>query len=295
MKGTLATLDAGRLYKIQMDDDATYTCSALFCQPGLPITLLPGWNWVGYPVSGTQTLAEALADFTAEEGDQIVGQDGFATYTANGWTGTLSSIETGRGYMLYTRQAKTLTFTKPAQTLNFSRANSRGKNAIDYGIDKYAYPNVMGIIGTLELQQQPVEPERFTLMAYSGDECRGAGQWVDGQLFLTIYGEGNEPLQYYAKDEEDGTVYNVNVNEDGNGNVNVFAAGISGTTLSPCLFTIGEAQPVGIESLGGMANNGIEGYYNLGGLRMGSHAAALPRGVYIVRMSNGTHRKIYVK
>ena len=297
MKGTLATLDAGRLYKIQMDEADAFTCTALFCQPGLPITLLPGWNWVGYPVSGTQTLAEAMADFTAEDGDQIVGQDGFAVYANGKWTGALSSLETGKGYMLHTQQAKTLSFTKPAQSLNFSRANTRGKKALDYGIDKYAYPNVMGVIGTLELQQQTVEPERFTLLAYSGNECRGAGQWVDGQLFLTIYGEGGEPLQYYAKDEEDGAIYNVNVNENenGNGNVNVFAAGICGTTQSPCLFSIGETQPVGIGTIGGMAANGIEGYYNLGGLRMGSHAAALPRGVYIVRMSNGSHRKIYVR
>ena len=291
MTGSLTMLEAGHLYKVLMSEADTYTTTDMFCQPELPITLLPGWNWVGYPVSGTQTLAEALADFTAEEDDQIVGQDGFAVYTANGWKGALSSFETGRGYMLYTRQAKTLTFTKPAQSLNFSRANTRGKKAIDYGIDKHAYPNVMGIIGILEHQQQPVEPERFTLLAYSGDECRGAATWVDGLLFLTTYGEGGEPLQFYAKDEEDGTVYNVDVND--NDNVNVFNAGISGSIQSPCVFSISNTEPVSISA--NTTVNSIEGYYNLGGMRVANRAAALPKGVYIVKMSNGSHRKIYVR
>ena len=293
MKGTLTALDAGHLYKVQMNEADTYTTTDIFCNPRLPITLLPGWNWVGYPVNGTQTVEQALSDFSAEEGDQLLGQDGFAVYTADGWKGTLSSLETGRGYMLYTRQAKTLTFAKPAQSLNFSRAGVRGKAAIDYGIDKHAYPNVMGIIGTLQWQDQPVEPGRFTLLAYSGSECRGAATWVDDLLFLTTYGEGDEPLQFFAEDETDGAVYNVNVN--GNGNVNVFAAGISGTTQSPCLFSIGEVQPVGIGTVGGMATDGIEGYYNLGGMRVGNRAASLPKGVYIVKMANGSHRKIYVK
>ena len=289
MTGTLTSLDAGRLYKVLMDEADSYTATDIFCQPTLPITLLPGWNWVGYPVSGTQTLAEALADFSAEEGDQLVGQDGFATYTANGWKGSLSSLETGRGYMLYTRQAKTLTFTEPAQALNFSRANVRGKTAIDYGVNKYAYPNVMGIIGTLEWQNQPVETGRFTLLAYSGDECRGVGQWVDDQVFLTTYGDGGELLNFYAKDEEDGTVYHVNVND----NTNVFTAGVFGSIQSPRLFNIGDSESVSIDF--STTGNKVEGYYNLGGMRVTNHAAALPRGVYIVKMSDGSHRKIYVK
>ncbi len=289
MTGTLTALDAGRLYKVLMDEDDTFAATDIFCQPELPITLLPGWNWVGYPASGTQTLAEALADFSAEEGDQIVGQDGFAVYAANGWKGTLSSVETGRGYMLYTRQAKTLTFTKPAQALNFSRANSRGKAAIDYGIDKHAHPNVMGIIGTLERQSRPVEAGRFTLLAYSDGECRGVATWLDGLLFMTTYGEGGEALQYYAKDEEDGTVYHVNVNDD----VNVFAAGVFGTLQSPRLFNIGDSEAVGIGV--STTDNKVEGYFNLGGMRVSNRAAALPRGVYIVKMSDGSHRKVYVK
>ena len=175
-----------------------------------------------------------------------------------------------------------------AQALNFSRASARGKAAVNYGIDKYAYPNVMGIIGTLQWQDQPVEPGRFTLLAYSGNECRGAATWVGDLLFLTTYGEGGEPLQFFAEDEADGAVYNVNVSEP------LFTSGIFGTIQSPRLFSISGTESVNV-STALMANTGIEGYYNLGGIRVGNRAAALPKGVYIVKMADGSHRKIYVK
>ena len=290
MTGTLTALEAGRLYKVQMDEADTFSSDDMHCQPSLPVMLLPGWNWIGYPVSGTQTLEQAMADFTAEEGEQIVGQDGFATYTANGWKGSLTSLETGHGYMYYTHQAKTLTFSKPAQSLNFSRASTKGKAALDYGIDKHAYPNVMGIIGSLQWQNQPVEPGRFTLLAYSGEECRGAAKWVDDLLFLTTYGEGGERIQFFAKDEEDGTVYNVNVNA----NEYVFTAGINGSVKSPCVFNIGDTEAVSV-STAFNDSTGIEGYYNLGGMRVANRAASLTKGIYIVKMANGSHRKVYVR
>lgn len=288
MTGTLTALEAGRLYKVQMDEADTFSSDDMHCQPSLPVMLLPGWNWIGYPVSGTQTLEQAMADFTAEEGEQIVGQDGFATYTANGWKGSLTSLETGHGYMYYTHQAKTLTFSKPAHSLNFSRASTKGKAALDYGIDKHAYPNVMGIIGSLQWQNQPVDPGRFTLLAYSGEECRGAAKWVDNLLFLTTYGEGGERIQFFAKDEEDGTVYNVNANEY------VFTAGISGSVKSPCVFNISDTEAASV-STAFNDNTGIEGYYNLGGMRIANRAASLAKGIYIVKMANGSHRKVYVR
>lgn len=291
MTGTLHEMEAGRLYKIQMLEADKFFSDEMLCSPTLPITLMPGWNWIGYTPNGTQTLSDALTDYTAEEGETIIGQDGFATYTNGKWTGALTSLETGKGYMLYTQQAKSLTFHKPAQTVNFSRgARVKGKAALTYNIDKHAYPNVMGIIGSLLWENAPVEPERFTLLAYAGDECRGAGKWVDSQIFLTVYGEGGEQLQFFALDELDGTVYNV-------AERHTFAAGVSGTVQSPCLFNIGDAGASGLAELAAASGafNTVEGYYNLGGMRVSNRAAALAKGVYIVKYKDGSHRKIYIK
>ena len=289
MVGTLRALEAGQLYKVQMSQADTYTSTEALCRSNLPIMLLPGWNWIGYTVSGTQTLQAALANFTAEEGDQLVGQDGFATYTNGQWTGSLTSLETGKGYQLYTRQAKTLTFAKPSLAVNPNLSRAKGKMARLYGADKHAYPNVMGVIATLLYDAAPVEPERFTLLAYADGECRGAGKWVGEHVYLTLYGQGGELLQYFAHDALDGTVYAVDAQPH-------FAPGIEGTPQSPVVLSIGDREASGLAALAaGDRSAAVEGYYSLSGVRQGSRAAALAPGIYVVRRTDGTCRKVYIR
>ena len=287
MVGTLASLEAGQMYKVQMSSADNFASDAPYCRSSLPVMLLPGWNWIGYTVSGTQTVQQALTAFTADEGDQLLGQDGFATYKNGQWTGSLTSFETGKGYMLYSRQAKTLTFAKPALALNPSLARAKGKTARLYGVDKHAYPNVMGVVGTLLLEGEPVAPERFTLLAYAGDECRGAAKWVDGQLYLTTYGQGGEQLLFVAIDNADGSAYSV-------AQTMTFSPGIEGTPQSPQPFTIGE--PTAIATLAAASRAAaVEGYYSLSGMRLGHRAAALAPGIYIVKHQDGSCRKVYIK
>lgn len=293
MVGSLTAMDAGALYKIQMKAAGTFTSSLLRCDGSMPIALLPGWNWIGYPVDGAQTLSAALAGYLANEGDKLVGQDGFATYTSGAWKGSLSTLETGKGYMLYTQQAKSLSFQKPDVNVNLSKSRlAKGRAAQRYGVDKYAYPNVMGIIGKLviEDEQLALEPDRFTLLAYSDSECRGIGKWVNGQIYLTAYGQGGEPLQFVAFDEQDGTVYPVVEQHD-------FAADIKGTEQAPCLFHFGEGAPTDIAELtgGGAPHITVEGYYNLSGLRVGDIGSTLAPGIYVAKYADGSFRKIYIK
>lgn len=292
MVGTLSSMNAGSLYKVQMKAADTFTSTLMRCDYNLPIALVPGWNWIGYPVDGAQTVSAALGSFFAEEGDKLVGQDGFATYTSGVWTGSLSTLETGKGYMLYTQKAKSLSFNKPGVSVNLSRSRrAQGFVASRYGVDKYAYPNVMGIIGQLvtDDERSDAEPDRFTLLAYSDGECRGIGTWVDGQIYMTIYGQGNEQLQFFAFDESDGTMRPVVEKHD-------FAADVIGTAQAPCLFHLGEGEPTDIASItGGAAPHiSVEGYYNLNGQRMNSQGVPHTAGIYIVKYADGSFRKIYI-
>ena len=289
MTGTLTSLDAGQMYKVLMRQADTYESQAQHCPSSLPVMLLPGWNWVGYTVSGTQPLQDAMARYTAEEGDQLLSQDGFATYTSGKWTGTLTALETGKGYMLYTRQAKSLVFAKPALAVNTQLARAKGRVASLYGIDKHAWPNVMGVIATLLVDGQPVEPGRFTLLAYDGDECRGAGKWVDGQVYMTVYGQGGEPLQYFARDEQDGTLYAVDAQP-------LFVMGIDGTPQAPLQLSIATDKPSAIATRTSAGDaTPVEGYYSLSGVRLATRAAALHAGIYIEKHHDGACRKVYIK
>lgn len=293
LMGTLTSLEAGNMYKIQARADVVYRSDGSFCNGRMPVMLQPGWNWVGYPVNGTQPLTTALADFLAENGDQMIGQDGFATYNDGKWTGTLSCLETGKGYMLFTRQAKTLTFCTPQVSVNLSRGSMRSPAAQHYGIDKHAYPNVMGIIAQLVSPTISDLSSQFTLLAYSVDgECRGVGQWIGEQAFLTVYGQGGEELVYRLVDNIDGTVYSICETDQ-------FASGVLGSMSQPRLLTIGD--PTGETSqLGDMAAasrtlSPIVGYYTLSGIQVIRHADALTPGTYVVRYADGTHRKMQIQ
>ena len=279
MTGALKELEAGHLYKVNMQQADEYKQEGSFCEDGRPVMLLPGWNWIGYSVNGQQSLSDALVDYLAEEGDKIVGLSGFATYEKGAWQGTLSALETGMGYMLYTNQAKTLTFRTPSVKVRLHHKSSRP-----------AYPNVMGIIAEVQKDGEKVEADRFTLYAYDADgECRGEGKWVNGLAYMTLYGKGGETLSYRAVDLTDGTVYAVQETMP-------FAEGITGSVCQPFLLTLGkvEGNATMIEGMPvAPASSEIDGYYNLNGSRVSFRTAC--RGIYLVKYKDGSFQKVIVK
>lgn len=279
MTGALKELEAGHLYKVNMQQADEYKQEGSFCEDGRPVMLLPGWNWIGYSVNGQQSLSDALVDYLAEEGDKIVGLSGFATYEKGAWQGTLSALETGMGYMLYTNQAKTLTFRTPSVKVRLHHKSSRP-----------AYPNVMGIIAEVQKDGEKVEADRFTLYAYDADgECRGEGKWVNGLAYMTLYGKGGETLSYRAVDLMDGTVYAVQETIP-------FAEGITGSVCQPFLLTLGkvEGNATMIEGMPvAPASSEIDGYYNLNGSRVSFRTAC--RGIYLVKYKDGSFQKVIVK
>lgn len=296
MTGALKELEAGHLYKVNMQREDTYTNKNFFCAEGSPIMLLPGWNWIGYTVDGTQTPSEAMANYMAEEGDKILGQSGFATYEDGTWQGTLS-LEMGKGYMLYTTQAKTLTFKSPSTKVNLGRLHRRMSRAARTrstssfrSVSKHAYPNVMGVIAEVKKDNEKVAADRFMLYAYDADgECRGEGKWVNGLAWMTLYGKGGEALSFRAVDLMDGTVYAIKETTS-------LAEGITGSVSHPFLLTLGQVDG-SVAMIEGIpadpSSSEIDGYYNLNGTRVPIRTAS--RGIYLVKFKDGSFKKVIVK
>lgn len=291
MVGNLSLMEAGNLYKVEMKETATFTSDKLFCDSNMPIGLLPGWNWIGYTADGAQTLTAALGNYMADEGDKLLGQSGFATFTSGAWNGTLSTLETGKGYMLYTQRAKILSFNSPHVRVNARKAPTPKMFASNrFGVDKYAYPNLMGLVGILLQDDETLaNPDRYTILAYADGECRGVGVWMDSLIYLTSYGHGGETLQFIAYDEMDGTAYPVT-------EVLNFQTDVKGSSLHPMAFHIGTGETTDITHA--ITNNAphitVDGYYNLNGTLVGHHGTSLAPGIYIVRYKDGSFRKIYI-
>ena len=65
----------------------------------VPITLEQGWNWISYPYSEPMTIEEALSGFTPAEGDILKSQTSMAQYQNGSWSGNLTTLIPGEGYM----------------------------------------------------------------------------------------------------------------------------------------------------------------------------------------------------
>lgn len=104
------SLVAGQMYKIQTTTACTFTLS------GTPftnasVTITNGINWFG--CIGTESLSLTALGISPATGDKVVSQDGgFAIYNGSNWSGTLTTLLSGKGYVYVSlaSQSKTLTF-----------------------------------------------------------------------------------------------------------------------------------------------------------------------------------------
>ena len=113
--GNLTTLDNTNMYMVQLDQPLDVTLTGFLVNPeAYPITLQVGWQWIGFLSPTTMSIEEALSNLTPNEGDVIKGQNGFATYTGNEWTGSLKNLLPGKGYMYQNNGTTPITFTYPS-------------------------------------------------------------------------------------------------------------------------------------------------------------------------------------
>ena len=286
MDGQLKRMSTGKMYKVLMTNDHLFELEGQIASAASPTPLQPGWNWIGYPLEGTQTVTAALATSKVDEGDIIVGQSGFSVYSnEEGWVGSLSSLTSGKGYMYKTSNAKALHFQPATAKVSLRCKMPRRTTACD----RYAWPCVMGIIGQVKANGETLSPQRFTVYAYADGECRSKCETVGGQLFLTVYGAGSEELSFKAVDNE-GHQYDVAESI-------VFNADIVGTRKQPFVFTLSASTTALPQELADDATEDVHpiGIYNLSGLFVSKNTTSLSPGIYIVRYSNGLRRKIMIK
>ena len=298
MKGLLKHLTSGSLYKVEMSEAHTYTFTGQQPATAAPVNLHPGWNWIGYPLTGAQTLDAAFATAKIDEGDVIIGQSGFAEYSADeGWVGTLSSLMPGKGYLYRASTTKALRLAPAASRVRLRQPkpkhNSSPTAASDDSVigvtapDRHAYPNVMAIIGRLEGDTLAADG-LLTIAAYADGECRGISQRIDGKLYLTVYGQGGETLSFKAYDEAGNTF--------GIEQTMAFSADILGSRTRPYMFTLATAMPTEIAAPASEERLAqLTGIYNINGQFVGTDSRLLRRGVYILRSAGGQYHKMFVK
>ena len=166
-----------------------------------PVTL--DWNWLPYTLPANMAINEAMSLYQATPGDVIKSQNLFAIYDEfNGWIGSLSYLEDSKGYMLKSGLGQELQYPK-----NFGNLNKNAnQNTVEFKQEKIAseftkYANNMNAIVLL--------PDGYNeLLVYDLEHTlKGKSKkavYSNKELsFITVYGEGNEELEFYVKNDSE--------------------------------------------------------------------------------------------
>lgn len=187
--GELKTLVPSTSYKLRMSSGSSLTWGGeAFSAEEVAIALKRGWNWLGYVPTVELTPDVAFAEARPMRDDIIKGQTGFSSYDGTRWIGSLQQLKPGEGYMYYSGEDKTFHYsTAQATVLRNTIVNMDTENNV-WNYDPYKYPDNMGMIAVVYNEDMKMEPGIYSVGAFAGDECRGVGVYVDGYLFMTVYG-----------------------------------------------------------------------------------------------------------
>ena len=108
------TLDPAQMYKINVPESCSISLTAAPVDPSnIQITVKPGSNWIGFPLTQSMDVNDALSGLTPEENDVIKTSGKMAMYSDGYWEGTLNSLEPGKGYVYTSRASENKTFVFP--------------------------------------------------------------------------------------------------------------------------------------------------------------------------------------
>ena len=112
-KGSLNSLDVTQMYMIYLSANCEITLTGMPINPAEhPVTISNGSNWIAFPLGENMSVSNAFAGF-AVNGDKVKSRNGNSQYIRNRWSGGVTTLVPGQGYMYISNTQETRTFTFP--------------------------------------------------------------------------------------------------------------------------------------------------------------------------------------
>lgn len=220
--GDIYSLETGTCYKIKVKEEEPGLLDLRIMYTGAyedmrtHRQIVPMWNWLGNPYQYDHDINSVFSteDTYANNfnvGDRIVSKDnGFAEYNGEKWTGTLTTLHAGLGYMYFNAASDTI-------DMEYLREGSMPQgtpvmNAPQHKQSVWTYNSApfadnMTIVADLG---NDYSAERFTVGAFVGDECRGEGEMIDGKCFITVHADKGETISFKLHDAVRGEMRTIN-------------------------------------------------------------------------------------
>ena len=229
------------------------------------------WQWLGYPLSTTETLAEAFSDFMPTADDVIKDEYDFAMFNGRTWIGGLTYLTPGRGYLYGYHGANgdtgDINWNYPTKGSRRSAALATSED-FTLSVDPYDYEDYTFVrLNIVDLQG--VLCDNYLVSAIGEDGlCHGLAQ---GNVFdgckINIFGIPGETYSFLLLDQSTGQVYEFDETK-------AFDAQTPGQVLTLLLS--------GSDGIDCIQTDEAEGeWYTVSGVRVREHPQQ--RGVYIRR------------
>lgn len=203
--GSLSSINNESMYRLKMDAPTSIMMTGLKANPlSHPITVVKGWNHIGFISSVPMEVEEAFAGLDAAPGDILKNQTSYAYfYEGYGWYGSISltSISPGQGLMYLSMSDENHTFTYPSNPIGNIRQNDMMANK-HWVNDAQAYSSNMTVLAVVEIDGDEVISEDFELAAFADDGCRGSIKLMYVEpvhrylAFLTVAGDEAKELRF---------------------------------------------------------------------------------------------------
>lgn len=253
--GNIGSVKSEEAIKVFTNAPTSIAVSGIQASANEGITLKQGWNWIGCPLSDEIDISTAITN--AEEGDVITTLGGYAEYSGSGWTGDLTTLKPGTGYLYKSASNKSILYYDGVATVKARTmyAKRRYEDVAPWSVDVHKYPNMMCITAELYEGNVAVGEDDYYVAAFVGEECRGVGKFIEGKIFLSVYGDKSEPIVFKAVDKESGESFDIDTKLD-------FTADAVGSVKAPYQLQLGNAT--GISGIGEESAEGEDAYNALG-------------------------------
>lgn len=219
--GDLNRLEPGECYKIKVKEEEPGLLNLRIYPGGYEDMrpyrqIVPMWNWLGNPYQYDHDINSVFSteDANANKfnvGDRIVSKDnGFAEYNGEKWTGTLTTLHAGLGYMYFNAASDTINMElkyewNMPQGTPVMNAPQHKQSVWTYNSAPFA--DNMTIVADLG---NDYSAEHLTVGAFVGDECRGEGEMIDGKCFITVHADKGETISFKLHDAVSGEMRTIN-------------------------------------------------------------------------------------
>ena len=207
--GSLTSICNEQMYMINMNANRSVAITGYLANPSNhPITINPGWNWIGYVSSIAMDPNTALASLTPTSGDKVKSYNqGYVDYYPGyGWFGSLNTITPGMGLMYYSANSQPVTLTYPNSAKGGElKANLTPDDNVFRPLEhQYAYN--MTVTAVVKIEGEELRSDSHELAAFVDGVCRGSIRLlyvepIDRYMaFLTVFGEQGDELEFRLTD-----------------------------------------------------------------------------------------------